>query len=195
MDIEITLKNYRCFPDSNPARFTLGKGFTGFVGVNNSGKSSLLKFFYEFRSLFQTLSSHIENLISALGNNPQAFGLPPSVFDINELFCNSNERNLEIEIRITPEGSETETHPLPIVTRAVIKVPRGTNTWLAELYTEEGRFHDDRGFGFEAPILRRGTDTATGGDVWGHPCGQFLRISRISGFGVLNWRRALIHTN
>ena len=57
MDIEITIKNYRCFPDSKPARIFLQKGFTGFVGVNNSGKSSLLKFFYEFRHLFARLSN------------------------------------------------------------------------------------------------------------------------------------------
>ena len=48
MDAELTLKNYRCFSDESPARFSLRRGFTAFVGVNNSGKSSLLRFFYEF---------------------------------------------------------------------------------------------------------------------------------------------------
>jgi hypothetical protein len=33
MEIEITLKNYRCFPDTNPAKITLRDGFTSFVGV------------------------------------------------------------------------------------------------------------------------------------------------------------------
>ena len=48
MDIDITLKNFRCFADRKPAKFSLrSNGFTGFVGVNNSGKSSLLKMFFE----------------------------------------------------------------------------------------------------------------------------------------------------
>lgn len=36
MQIDITLKNYRCFPDSKPARISLREGFTALVGVNNS---------------------------------------------------------------------------------------------------------------------------------------------------------------
>jgi AAA15 family ATPase/GTPase len=45
MDIEITLKNYRCFSEANPARFRLRDGFTAFIGLNNAGKSTVLKFF------------------------------------------------------------------------------------------------------------------------------------------------------
>ena len=56
MQIELTLRNYRCFPDTRPMRISLGGGLTAFfIGVNNSGKSSLLKFFYEFRDLFNLL--------------------------------------------------------------------------------------------------------------------------------------------
>ena len=45
MRIELTLKNYRCFPDISPARIVIEDGkWTAFVGVNNSGKSSLLRF-------------------------------------------------------------------------------------------------------------------------------------------------------
>lgn len=44
-EVDLVLKNYRCFPSSCPARFSVRSGFTAFVGVNNSGKSSLLKFF------------------------------------------------------------------------------------------------------------------------------------------------------
>jgi hypothetical protein len=36
MDVEITLKNYRCFPDSKPVRFVMREGFTAFLGVNNA---------------------------------------------------------------------------------------------------------------------------------------------------------------
>lgn len=57
MEIGITIKNYRCFSDSRPARNRLGQGYTALVGTNNSGKSSLLKFFFNFRNLFGRLSS------------------------------------------------------------------------------------------------------------------------------------------
>src|SRR2546427_9580004 len=39
MRIDLTLKNYRCFPDSHPARLAIRKGMTACVGPNNSGKS------------------------------------------------------------------------------------------------------------------------------------------------------------
>src|SRR5256885_1292987 len=57
MNIELTIKNYRCFSDEKPARISIRPGFTAFLGINNSGKSSLLRFFYEFRDLFSKLSS------------------------------------------------------------------------------------------------------------------------------------------
>ena len=70
MRIEITLKNYRCFSDEKPATFVIGNGFTAFIGVNNSGKSSLLRFFYEFRHFFASLG-HIGNLISIMNGTYQ----------------------------------------------------------------------------------------------------------------------------
>ncbi|MEH2313137.1 MAG: AAA family ATPase, partial [Nostoc sp.] len=98
MQVEITIKNYRCFQDSNPARITLSKGFVAFLGTNNSGKSSLLKFFYEFRNLFLTLSdiSAWSNIIS---NQQLSFSFPREVLDSQEVFCNTNNRPLEIELR------------------------------------------------------------------------------------------------
>src|SRR5438046_10562954 len=71
MDIDVELKNYRCFPDANSARFTMGPGFAAFVGANNSGKSSLLKFLFEFRGLFGTIPSTNGNLLTALRGGPQ----------------------------------------------------------------------------------------------------------------------------
>ncbi len=57
LEIELTIKNYRCFSDAKPARLKIRPGHIAFLGINNSGKSSLLKFFYEFRHLFRMLSS------------------------------------------------------------------------------------------------------------------------------------------
>jgi len=50
-------KNYRCFTDSHPARVSLGRQLVAFIGVNNSGKSTLLRSFYELRQLFGMFSS------------------------------------------------------------------------------------------------------------------------------------------
>ena len=75
MSIEIILKNYRCFSDSRPARITLRKGIIGFVGVNNAGKSSLLKFFYEFRELFGMLTN-AETFLPFLQEETYPFNFP-----------------------------------------------------------------------------------------------------------------------
>src|SRR5204863_6081551 len=97
MDVEITIKNYRCFSDEKPARLLLRNGFTAFVGPNNSGKSSLLKFFYEFRNLFALFSAGGNAIGSTYSATP--FALAPSIQDTNEFFCNLNSRDLEIELR------------------------------------------------------------------------------------------------
>lgn len=162
MQIEITLKNYRCFPDSRLARISLRKGFTGFVGVNNSGKSSLLKFFYEFRSLFQMLSSPTGNLIGALQGQPQSFGPAPSVFDLEEVFCNANNRDLEIQLRFMATDHATEQVAPPIPNRVVLTIPRGTNTWIAKLQLADKPLNTSAGdLSFKNTILRLGgTSTA-----------------------------------
>ena len=71
-NFHLTVKNYRCFPDNKPVHISMRNGFTAFVGVNNSGKSSLLKMFYELRNLFALLSNP-GNFLNALrdpnGNN------------------------------------------------------------------------------------------------------------------------------
>ena len=51
----VTLKNYRCFEDSQPLTLEVGSGFTALVGPNNSGKSTFLKSFHELRQLFGSL--------------------------------------------------------------------------------------------------------------------------------------------
>jgi ABC-type cobalamin/Fe3+-siderophores transport system ATPase subunit len=59
-DIELTVKNYRCVGDE-PVRIRIADGFTALLGVNNSGKSSLLRIPYELRYLFQFLANTTAN--------------------------------------------------------------------------------------------------------------------------------------
>ncbi len=135
MEVEITLKNYRCFPDTNPARFILQKGHTGFIGVNNSGKSSLLKFLYEFRKIFQDLGSP-ERLTEAL-QKPQELGLARSIFDPEEIFCNTNNRDLEVQLKFTPTKQAVEGQAL-VPEKLVLKISRSHKNWRAEISTTTG---------------------------------------------------------
>src|ERR1051325_3945991 len=100
MQIDVTLKNYRCFSDEKPARFAIRNGFTAFVGANNSGKSTLVRFLYELRNLFTNLIGQLPTLLARPGNRA-GFTQPESVRDLNELFYNGNDRDLEIKLEFT----------------------------------------------------------------------------------------------
>src|SRR5215471_17150355 len=137
MHIEIILKNYRCFSDSRPARVTLRKGITGFVGVNNAGKSSLLKFFYEFRALFGILMDY-GNFLTLLGKKTLSFSFPSTVLDPDEVFCNDNQRELEITLRFLEATSIREESLLPKLEELIINIPRSSNTFTIGLRLSNG---------------------------------------------------------
>src|SRR3989338_5011470 len=164
MQIDLTLKNYRCFPDSNPARLALRKGFTALLGPNNCGKSSLLKFFFEFRDLFDRLSSPNDAFLLTLrGAESRRFNLV-GTSDIAEVFSNENTRNLQVEIDCAPSPGEAVNEAVP--TRLVVEVLRGQNTFSTkELQTARGTIsrhaehsfsHTDNGF----HLVRGGTRVA-----------------------------------
>ena len=105
---ELELKNYRCFSDNAPARFVVRDGFTAFVGPNNAGKSTALRFFYEFRQLFSLLSrrdspSNANDPFRALwsGNDAAGWGaFVTPVRDQTEVFTNTNDRPLTVKITL-----------------------------------------------------------------------------------------------
>lgn len=140
MDIEITLKNYRCFPDSKPARINLRDGFTSFVGVNNSGKSSLLKFFYELRQLFQQWTPNNHALLQPLQGQLSSFSLVPTVFDVDELFANTNNRDMQIEIRLPLVQGQSKNANCLVANKVLFTVPRRSNTWKARVFTSESPY-------------------------------------------------------
>ena len=140
MHVEITLKNYRCFSDSKPAKFSLEKGFTSFVGANNSGKSTILKFFYEFRDIFKLLSnqsmSHI--LTDGLHGKFPQFEKPLSITHNEELFSNTNNRDIEICFKFK-NAKAIEEDETPILRRVDIIIPRSTQYHFGiKLYSNEG---------------------------------------------------------
>ncbi len=125
MEIDLVIKNYRCF--QKPARIVLRRGFSAFVGVNNSGKSSLLKFFYEFRNLFAMLSDR--GLVEALWDKRPSVNLV-GVKDNKEVFNDSNTRDIEIELWF---NSDSVVHQ-PVPSHLVVTVFRNTLHWTANLY-------------------------------------------------------------
>jgi len=48
-EFEITLRNYRVFSQQNPVEFRVSSGITFLLGINNIGKSALLRAFFELR--------------------------------------------------------------------------------------------------------------------------------------------------
>src|SRR4051812_32405910 len=109
MNAEFTIKNYRCFSDHTPLKFHLKDGFTSFVGVNNAGKSSILRFFYEFRTMFQQLSNP-SNMIQG-ARSPVAFSPSSNIRDIREMFSNFDGNDRAIEITVKLFGVEVTSPP------------------------------------------------------------------------------------
>ncbi|MDR2462852.1 MAG: AAA family ATPase [Verrucomicrobiales bacterium] len=106
MNLEISVKNYRCFGD--PARLRLGRGITALIGGNNSGKSTLLRLFHEFQPLFEKLSHDVDT-VSALFTN--GLPLPPlkAVRDPWKIFHRDSPGDLIISVRVARAGGFDET--------------------------------------------------------------------------------------
>src|SRR5689334_5413027 len=97
MDFKLTIKNYRCFEDQAPLRIDFGRRFTAFVGPNNAGKSTILRWLYEFRHLFHQLQTNNANFQQAARGSKIPFQLN-DVEDLGSLFADRNERDLSFEI-------------------------------------------------------------------------------------------------
>jgi energy-coupling factor transporter ATP-binding protein EcfA2 len=132
--LKLEIKNYRRFSDAYPARFSLRPGFTGIVGTNNSGKSSLMKFFREFRSYFASAFQPPNNLVEALKGTPQGFpGL--LVSEPGEVFSNYNDRPLSIEFDLSDPKYDVGT-PLRSL---LVTVDRTSLAWQATLLQSDGK--------------------------------------------------------
>jgi ABC-type cobalamin/Fe3+-siderophores transport system ATPase subunit len=99
MEITLTLKNYRCFSEEHPARLVLQPGFTSLLGLNNSGKSTLLRFFFEFRPIFQKLVSDSGAMDLMLRGFSTSWEAPPYVNELEELFFNGNQNEISIDLQ------------------------------------------------------------------------------------------------
>lgn len=112
----LTLKNCRCFTDEHPLQLEIASGFTAFVGPNNSGKSSALRVFYEFRHCWAPLRDHVGDLI----NRGEAGVGGGVIHDPDEIFSNLNLRDmhLTLEFPVPPEDG------FQYLSRVVVTFPR-----------------------------------------------------------------------
>lgn len=120
MDIDVTLSGYRCFSPAHPVTLALRGDTVALIGLNNSGKSTLLKSMYELRPLFKTLAegppSQLVQRIS--------FSRPPEVGDDTELFWHFGEADVVVEVFL-PESKKNNQSDL--AWKAQLTLTRGAN--------------------------------------------------------------------
>src|SRR2546422_130262 len=123
---QLTAKNYRCFPDSDPLRIEVRNDFTAFVGPNNSGKSTALRLFHELRQIINHIA-HAPSLQQLVVGN--TFGLSYlRTEDPQEIFCTANERPIELQFDL-PDAGELA------VSRIVLSVDRmAPTTWRGSVF-------------------------------------------------------------
>lgn len=99
--IDLTIKNYRCFPDDMPAKLRLRNGFVALVGANNAGKSSILRLFYELRDLFQKLHPRSGEFMYIFGKDGYQVQ-PQGVADASSIYTDGNSRQMDLTIEVNP---------------------------------------------------------------------------------------------
>lgn len=131
MKVQLTIKNYRCFV--RPTTIEIGKGFTAFVGVNNAGKSTLMRFILEFRPLLQKITYNNGNFINSITQHDSINLL--HVLDHEEVFSNLNEEGIEFWFDFTYEQSEeSQLHPRKVLNRLSRNLQ-----WKTEITTRDGK--------------------------------------------------------
>lgn len=149
MKVILTIKNYRCFVA--PAIVEIGNSLTGFVGVNNAGKSSILRFLLEFRGLFQLVGPN-GNFLSSLIGPSQTIGLQ-HVSDSEEIFSNlGSDREVLIAFNFLYDAQATS-----ILARKVLfRIDKGL-VWTTEITTGLGRVpFAPQGLGFLGGQITKG---------------------------------------
>ena len=130
LDFEVEIGNYRSTHHDQPVTIRCDGDLTGFVGVNNSGKSSLMKFFFDFRRLFEQLSfsnrgNEQDQMLSILAGQSRPLEWPSQVL-ASQIFNTTNELPIEFTVRVTtPAGRNRQ------LTTARIKVERPQMQWSA----------------------------------------------------------------
>ena len=157
--IAVTLKNYRCFSDEEPARFEIGPGFTAILGPNNAGKSTLMLLFYELQNIFKFLAGPVDGNLSRIFQHDWSHGVEfQGVIDQREVFHDQNERALSIELEvITPDPPEPH-GATDTLKRVVMTCDQRTRQWRFATHgtKEPATNHSD---GEKPPIIHNAPNT------------------------------------
>jgi predicted ATPase len=131
--VDIELKNYRCFPRERPARFTIGRQFTGFVGINNAASRPCCASSTNFGT-FAWLNSPGHDFMNLLRGATQTVNFP-GVADPAEVLSNQNDGRLEARFEIffgEPEGVSLGEEQLPVPSSLTVMIERATNSMTLE---------------------------------------------------------------
>jgi len=116
MNLEITVKNYRCFNEVHPATLPLHRGTTALIGTNNAGKSTLLRLFYELRPLFAHLAEDPAVWLRLLNESLPA-PMPLGLTDRSTLFHRHSSGDLVFSIRVLDcdfQRAKPDPHPYAV---------------------------------------------------------------------------------
>jgi ABC-type Mn2+/Zn2+ transport system ATPase subunit len=135
----ITLSNYRCFDETEPATLRIGGGeVIALVGPNNCGKSAFLRFFFEARALLTKLATLNNEVTDAFNGKPQQLAFL-EINDPDEVFSNRSKGDMIIEFRVRPDPHEVKP-PYTVADRLVVTVSRTTKTWLLRIGADGGQW-------------------------------------------------------
>lgn len=147
MNLDISVKNYRCFNESHPPHLPMHRGTTALIGTNNAGKSTFLRLFYEFRPLFRLLSEKTEVWLDLLNESLPCPDLPDHP-DHSALFHRQSTGDLVISIRMLDcdcRHDDSPPPPAPIPQEIDLILSRRNFRWRARVDGDRGRFQTSSG--------------------------------------------------
>src|SRR6266581_4779946 len=111
LPLTITLQNYRAFPTDAPIEFTIDEGITFLLGVNNVGKSALIRAFFELRPLMD--ASRLRNangtparIVSSLSFHLLANRTTPD----RPMYITFRHGDIGWNLEISPDGDDPHTN-------------------------------------------------------------------------------------
>jgi len=115
----LTLKNYRSYEDRRPVTIEFRSPVVAFVGANNSGKSSVMRFLFEFAYVWHAFSQPVP-LGEALREGVREEALQ-SLEEAPRILARMNDRPMtaQVDLLDSPGG----VHPPP-VTRLILTIER-----------------------------------------------------------------------
>ncbi len=131
---KVRLHDYRCFRREAPATLEFTSGFTSFIGPNNSGKSALIRFPYEMRSVISNiadrLSQHgLANLTSQMG-----WDVSHGSYEQAEILCERQHPSCSIDF----EPALIDEDPVLSVARMRVDFDATTCFFRVSLFDRDG---------------------------------------------------------